>query len=68
LGTVGRVNQSEYKRERTSRRTREHGGDAEDLVRALELGRDDEHLGELRLEGERRHDVPEGSEVCKNHQ
>lgn len=49
-----------------SRRTREHGGDAEDLVRALELGRDDEHLGELRLEGERRHDVSEGSEVCNN--
>lgn len=46
------------------RRTRKHGGNTEDFVRAFELGRDDEHLGELRLERERRHDVSERGEVC----
>lgn len=52
------------KLQRTEGRTRKHGGDAEDLVRALELGRNDEHLGELRLEREGRHDVAKRSEVC----
>lgn len=30
--------------------TREHGGDGEDLIRAVQLGRRDEHLGQLRIE------------------
>ena len=45
-------------------RHREHGRDRQDLVGALELGRDDEHLGELRLEREGRHEVAERRQVC----
>jgi hypothetical protein len=43
--------------------TRKHGDNREDLIRALELGRDDEHLCKLRVERHLGHDLSELGDV-----
>ena len=48
---------------RNERLTREHSGDTENLIRAFEFGRDDQHFRELRFERESGHDITQRGQV-----